>query len=109
MMHNVAEFVGSIQDGGAETLVKDYALMLDKNKFNPVIIVLRRSPDTANDKILTEHGIKIVPICRSNFFPLKVIQKLNYWWYVPYRLKKNTKKRRYRNIAYPFDSLALCT
>lgn len=93
-MINVAEFIGSIQDGGAETLVKDYALMLDKNRFNCIIIVLRRSPNTANDKLLTENGVKIIPICKSNFFPLKVIQKLNYWWYVPYKLRKILKKEK---------------
>lgn len=88
MQCKIAEFIGSIQDGGAETLVKDYALMLDKNKFDIVVIVLRRSLNTANDKILADNGIKIVPICKSNFILFKVIQRLNYWWYVPYRLKK---------------------
>lgn len=93
-MKKIAEFVGSIQDGGAETLVKDYVLMLNKSKFNTMIIVLRRSPNTANDKILTEQGIKIIPICKSNFLPLKIIQKLNYWWYVPYKLRKILRDER---------------
>ena len=30
---NIIEFVTSLQDGGAETLVKDYALLMDKARF----------------------------------------------------------------------------
>ena len=30
MKIKVAQYIGAIQDGGAETLVKDYALLLDK-------------------------------------------------------------------------------
>ena len=30
---------GSLSDGGAETLVKDYVMFLDKALFNPIILV----------------------------------------------------------------------
>lgn len=88
MKLNIAQFIGSFQDGGAESLVRDYCLLLDKTKFNIVPIVLRLTPDSANYKILMERGIRIIPIFKSNSLPLKIIQRLNYWWYVPYRLKK---------------------
>lgn len=87
-MCNVAEFVGVIADGGAETLVKDYALMLDRDKFNVMIIVRRRTSGCANDKILAENAVKIISIYESSSFPIKVLQKLNDWWYVPYKLNK---------------------
>ncbi len=93
-MYKVAHFIGSIQDGGAETLVKDYALLLDKSKFNVLIIILRRSPDTANDKILSQTGTRIIPLCTSNFILMKVIQKLNYWWYIPLKLYLVLKKEK---------------
>lgn len=85
---NVAEFVGVIADGGAETLIKDYALMLDRDKFNVMIIVRRRTSDCANDKILAENAVRILSIYESSSFPVKVLQKLNDWWYVPYKLRK---------------------
>ena len=88
MKYKIAEYVSSIQDGGAETLVKDYALMLDRNKFDVVVIVMRRCPDTANDKILSSHGIKIISIYKNNSFIAKVWQRLNRWWYVPYKLQQ---------------------
>lgn len=87
-MCNVAEYVGVIADGGAETLVKDYALMLDKDKFNVIIIVRRRTTGGAIDKILAEQAVRIISIYESNRFLMKIIQKLNDWWYVPYQLKK---------------------
>lgn len=98
MSCNVAEFVGTIQDGGAETLIKDYVLMLDKNNFNPMVIVFGRREDTANDKILVRNGIKILSIYKSYpmywSFPKKIIKKLNEWWYVPYRLNKILKQEK---------------
>lgn len=104
-MTKVAEFIGSIQDGGAETLVKDYVLKLNREKFDPVVIVLRRSPQTANDRILMENGIRVIPICKSNFLFLKAIQKLNYRWYIPYRLKRILKKENIEIMHIHLDLL----
>lgn len=90
----IAEFVGTIQDGGAETVVKDYALSLDEKRFETIVIVLRRSPYTANDRTLIENGVVIESICKSNAFLIKFFQRTNYWWYVPYKLNKILKKYR---------------
>lgn len=90
---NVAEFIGSIQDGGAETLVKDYALMLDRELFNVSIIVLRRMRNTANDKILSRANVEIIEIYKRSDFIFKAIQRLNCWWYVPLRLNLILKEK----------------
>ena len=45
---------GSLSDGGAETLVKDYVLNLDKERFETAVFVDWTIADTANTKILTE-------------------------------------------------------
>lgn len=93
-MANICELTLSIVDNGAETLIKDYALMLNREKFNVVIVVLYRSPDTANDKLLREAGIKIIPIFKTayNKPPLKQIRRMNYWWIIPYKLNKILRK-----------------
>lgn len=88
MKLNVAELISVVQDGGAETIVKDYALTLDKNKFDTVIISRRILNNSVNVKQLQEREIRIIPIYKSNSFFMKVIQKLNDWWYVPYKIKK---------------------
>lgn len=88
---NIAQFIGTIQDGGAETLVKDYALMLDKKKINNIIIVYRRNPNSANEKKMVEQGVKIIPIYKSSLTMVTALQKFNYWWLTPYRLKRILK------------------
>lgn len=50
-------------DGGAETLVKDYALMLDKSKYQVTIVTIGK-PDlsSANYKRLKEAGIEMISV-----------------------------------------------
>ena len=47
---------GSLTDGGAETLVKDYVLNIDKSKFETAVFVDWTVPKTANTRILTDSG-----------------------------------------------------
>ncbi len=47
---------GSLTDGGAETLVKDYVLNIDKSRFETAVFVDWKIPETANTRILTEKG-----------------------------------------------------
>ena len=63
----LVEFIGRIQDGGAETLVKDYALMLDKEKFDVTILCEDYRPNCAIYKTLVENNVKIVTIIHHNY------------------------------------------
>ena len=47
---------GSLTDGGAETLVKDYALNIDKKKFETAVFVDWKISEMANTRILTDGG-----------------------------------------------------
>ena len=59
----VIQFIGSLGDGGAETLVKDYALLLDKEKFDVVIVTLYVQEFSANARRLREQeNIRIISI-----------------------------------------------
>lgn len=63
-MTNIIEFITTgMGDGGAETLVKDYAMMLDKSKYNVTIVTIGK-PDltSANYKRLKEAGIEIISV-----------------------------------------------
>ena len=51
MKKKLVEFIGRIQDGGAETLVKDYALLLDKDKFDITILCEDYRPESNTYKI----------------------------------------------------------
>ena len=50
---------GSLTDGGAETIVKDYVLNIDKNMFETAVFVDWTIPETANTKILINNGQRI--------------------------------------------------
>ena len=105
MRYKVAQLISSTQDGGAETLVKDYALLLDKDKFDVIIIVRRRIGDTANDRALVQNGVKVISIFKNNNFLFRVVQKLNYWWYIPWRLKQILKQESVDILHIHLDML----
>lgn len=88
MKIKVAQYIGAIQDGGAETLVKDYALLLDKNLFDIIIITRWRGYDSANYKILEKSGIRMISIYPNNNFFLKAFNCIFGEFYIPYKLYK---------------------
>ena len=87
MKTKIIEFIDSLNDGGAETLVKDYALMIDKLKFEIEIIVLRNLTKTANVSVLRENNIKIIPIYKKWNFLYKAIYLFTNRFYTPFKLK----------------------
>ena len=72
----LVEFIGRIQDGGAETVVKDYALMLDKEKFDVTILCEDYKKESNVYKTLVRNGVKIVTMYEPSFFVHKVITRL---------------------------------
>lgn len=59
-MIKVIELVPTMNSGGAETMIKDYALLLDPKKINVQVVVVDRHYDTYNEKVLEEKEIKTV-------------------------------------------------
>lgn len=79
MKTTVIQFVTTgMGDGGAETLIKDYVLLLDKEKFNVLIVCLDKlNTASANYKRLANEGITIVSLSENEpKFKLAIIQKL---------------------------------
>lgn len=60
MKTKVVEFINRIQEGGAEALIRDYALLIDKNKFDVVVLCYFASKDSSINKILKGHNIEVV-------------------------------------------------
>lgn len=59
-MKKVFYLIPTMNVGGAETMVKDYTLLMDKEQFEVKIISLDRSFHSANDYFLEEAGIPVV-------------------------------------------------
>lgn len=76
MKTKVVEFIGRLQDGGAETLVKDYALMLDKDRFDVTVLCEDYRPESNVYKTLRDNDVKIVVMYEKSFFFNKVLARL---------------------------------
>ena len=84
----VIEYIGNFGDGGAETLIKDYVRLIDRNRFDPVIVVVRGGDVSANRQIITENNIPIIDIFPHWNFLVRIWKKLFGWWYVPHKLRQ---------------------
>lgn len=88
---NVLEFTGSMNDGGAETLVKDYALLLNKKNFCVKIATIYDRNDTANSRRIKNENICLIPIFKKRNLVTRVIKEF-FGWYVSYKLYSIIKK-----------------
>lgn len=74
----VIEFIQTVGDGGAETLVKDYALLMDKNRFEVTVVVLHAVEDSANYQRLRENGIPVIALSSQDDILKKIWRQL-FW------------------------------
>ena len=89
----VVEYLeGSLSDGGAETLVKDYVQLLDKDKFEPIILVDWIFKDSANYKRLKDSKIKIISLYPSYSIFWRAVNKFFRKKYIDKKLQKVLKK-----------------
>ena len=56
----VVQLITSMADGGAETLVKDYAMLADRNLVDMIIVSWREKLGSANERLLDEAGVRVV-------------------------------------------------
>lgn len=86
-MIKVIELVPTLVAGGAETMIKDYCLLFDKEKIDVHVVVIDHRYDTYNEKMLDEAGIKVTYLSELmygddtlNIFQ-KVIRKISRYYY----------------------------
>ncbi|MCQ2398824.1 MAG: glycosyltransferase family 4 protein, partial [Sphaerochaetaceae bacterium] len=83
----VFEFILMLEDGGAQALVKDYALLLNKDKFDVHVITLWKIPGAINSDILRENGINDIGIYNGMTFFNRAFNKLCGWFFPALKLK----------------------
>lgn len=89
----VMEVIPMLNDGGAETLVVNYGLLMERENFEPIIVPIHTKTNTENYK-RSKGKIKTVPVYKTNSFIKKVMYRLVGSWYVPLRLKQIIKKEK---------------
>ncbi|MBE5861850.1 MAG: glycosyltransferase family 1 protein [Lachnospiraceae bacterium] len=90
----VAEYITEIVDNGAESLIRDYAIMMDRSKIEPIVIVHRYHPESANEKLLRENNVKIIALYPHWNLPVRIIKKMTEKWYIPFKLNRIIKKEK---------------
>lgn len=89
----VVEYLeGSLSDGGAETLVKDYALMLNKDKFDVSIVVDWIIPDSANYLRLKDSGVDIISLYPRRSVFWRAVNKFFREQYIDLAIKRTLKR-----------------
>lgn len=87
MKIRVIEFIRDLSDGGAETLVKDYVKLIDKDKFELYVLTIRNFTNTAVYKQIQELGIEIIPVYPKWNLLIKLFNKLFGKQYIDYKLR----------------------
>ena len=86
MKYKVLELISTMGEGGAESLVKDYALMINKGAFDISILTVYHVKHSTTIPSLEEAGISVKSILPG----LNIFWKLVKWtigtFYVPYKI-----------------------
>ena len=93
-MQKIIHLVGGMRTGGAETLIKDYALKMDKSMWEVVILCCDHIPESPYESILRNNGIRMIFIedmvrLKCNVRGLKrIIKSLTTYHYVKRIIKR---------------------
>lgn len=94
-MITVLQFISSLSDGGAETLVKDYGILFKQHpecQIRCVIVTLHNFKNSANYRRIQEAGVDVVSIYNQHNKLISLYRQLLGFWYVPRRLLKIIRK-----------------
>ena len=84
----IVQLLPSLDDGGAETLVKDYALKLKERGEDVYVIIVHNYSKSSNYNILKTSGIAIIPLFHHYNIFTRSIVKLFAKYLIPFKLKK---------------------
>lgn len=93
-MITVVHFIHGLNMGGAETLVKNYALMLDKSKFKVIVLCYVRNSSSPYEDLLNQNGIQVIFVCdkmplyEKNNMLAKLINRTQRYLFIRKELKK---------------------
>jgi len=91
MKTKVIEYIGRIQDGGAETLVKDYALLLDSDKFDVYVVCRDYVKSSSNYKTLIDNNVKVISMYHDFNYPERILSRILGPRFVANKIKKVVK------------------
>lgn len=84
----VVHYIGDMDNGGAQALIRDYACLIDKDKFEVGILTLYPVLDTANVKILKESGVNFFSVYKSR----SILERMKHRVYKKFWIKRGIKR-----------------
>ena len=94
MKTKVWQVIWGLKDGGAEVLAREYARLLDKQKFDVTIVTMYPFEDTANYHRAVEEKLKVVSVFKKRNVFTRSVRALAGNWYIPWALGRMLKKDR---------------
>lgn len=88
MKTKVLQFVSSLNDGGAETLIKEYVTNLNKEKFAAKVVAIFDAKETATTRAIKAAGIEIITVFEQYGIVERVINHCFQEQYITYRYRK---------------------
>ena len=55
----IMHFIHALGTGGAETLVKEYAMNMDKDLFEMIVLCLVHRPDSPYERIMIDNNMMV--------------------------------------------------
>ena len=90
----VTEFITSLGEGGAQSLVKDYSLMLNKDVFDVSIFCIYPILESGPGQLIKKANIRVSSVYPTHNKLYSLINKLAGSLIVPWRLKKHLKSEK---------------
>lgn len=94
MKTKVWQVIWGLKEGGAETLAREYARMVDPQFFEPTVVTMYPFEDTANYRRAMEAGIHVRSVFKKRNVITRAVRVLFGKWYVPAILKKMLKQEK---------------
>ena len=101
----VVEFVANMADGGAQALIRDYANLIDKEKFEMYIVTIHPSTDSANYSLAIQGGAQIISIYKRYGIFERICNKIQGKRYVSNKLLRIIKEIKPDTIHIHLDVL----
>lgn len=92
MKRNILEIISTMGEGGAESLVKDYALMIDKTLFEISILTIYQVQNSITIPLLLNEGVLIKSILPGVNLFWKIFKWTVGTYYIPYKILNHIKK-----------------
>jgi glycosyltransferase involved in cell wall biosynthesis len=92
--------IWALKDGGAETLAREYAKLVDRQQFDTTVVTMYPLTNTANYQHAKAAGIRICPIFKKRNVITRVVRLLFGQWYIPFALKKMLAKQKPDTIHF---------